>query len=34
MAQPKRFGHTLARILRHRWLDETDARKAIPPELV
>ena len=33
MAQPKRFGHTLARILRHRWLDETDARKAIPPEL-
>ncbi|MEO8655210.1 MAG: TPM domain-containing protein [Ramlibacter sp.] len=33
MAQPKRFGNTLARILRHRWLDETDARKAIPPEL-
>ncbi len=34
MAQPKHFGHRLARILRHRWLDERDTHKAIPPELV
>jgi uncharacterized membrane protein len=34
MAQPKSFGRTLARILRHRWLDESDMRKAVPPALV
>jgi len=34
MAQPKSFGRTLARILRHRWLDESDTRKALPPALV
>jgi uncharacterized membrane protein len=34
MARTRSFTSTLARILRHRWLDEYDARKAIPPELV
>ena len=34
MAQPQHLGHRLARILRHRWLDERDAHQAIPPALV
>ena len=34
MAQQRSFGRILARILRHRWLDESDTRKAIPPDLV
>ena len=34
MAQRRSFGRVLARILRHRWLDESDTRKAIPPELL
>ncbi|WP_231402394.1 TPM domain-containing protein [Caenimonas aquaedulcis] len=27
-------GNLISRVLRHRWLDESDTRKAIPPELV
>ncbi|HMA06531.1 MAG TPA: TPM domain-containing protein, partial [Ramlibacter sp.] len=34
MAKPQHFGQRLARILRHHWLDERDAHKAVPPELV
>ena len=34
MAQARSFGRILARMLRHRWLDESDTRKAIPPDLV
>ena len=34
MAQTRRFRRILARILRHRWLDESDTHKAIPPQLV
>ena len=28
------FASTLRRIVRHRWLDESDTRKAVPPDLV
>jgi uncharacterized membrane protein len=34
MAQARSFRRILARILRHRWLDESDTRKAIPSQLV
>ena len=34
MAQTRSFRRILVRILRHRWLDESDTRKAIPPQLV
>ena len=34
MADAKNWGRILRRILRHRWLDEWDTRKAIPPEVV
>ena len=34
MAQAQHLGQRLARILRHRWLDERDTHKAIPPALV
>jgi hypothetical protein len=33
MTKPSFFGR-LQRILRHRWLDESDARKAVPTDLV
>ena len=33
MAQARNWGRVLRRVLRHRWLDEADTRKAIPPEL-
>ena len=33
MAERSWFG-TLGRVLRHRWLDEDDTRKAIPPDLI
>lgn len=34
MAGKRSWGGRFARILRHLWLDESDTRKAIPPELV
>ena len=34
MAQARNWGRIFARMLRHRWLDESDTRKAIPPELL
>ena len=34
MTQTRSFSRTLGRMLRHRWLDESDTRKAVPPELV
>ena len=34
MAQQRNWGRTLRRMLEHRWLDESDTRKAIPPDLV
>ena len=34
MAQDRLRGGFLARMLRHRWLDESDTRKAIPPDLM
>ncbi|MDB5874966.1 MAG: hypothetical protein JWQ07_4408 [Ramlibacter sp.] len=34
MTQQRNWGATFSRILRHRWLDESDTRKAIPPDLV
>jgi hypothetical protein len=34
MVDAKNWGRILRRILRHRWLDEWDTRKAIPPEVV
>ena len=34
MAQDRLSGSFLARMLRHRWLDESDTRKAIPSDLV
>jgi uncharacterized membrane protein len=34
MAQARNWGRLFARMVRHRWLDESDARKAIPPDLV
>lgn len=34
MARERNSQGFLARVLRHRWLDEADTRKAIPPELV
>lgn len=34
MAQPGNWKRVLGRLLRHRWLDESDTRKAIPPEIL
>ena len=34
MAQSRSFMSTLGRMLRHRWRDESDTRKARPPDLV
>ena len=34
MAQARHTQGIIARMLKHRWLDESDTRKAIPPELV
>ena len=34
MAQHRNWRRVLARLLRHRWLDESDTRKAVPPELL
>ena len=34
MAQPGNWKRVLGRLLRHRWLDESDTRKAVPPELL
>jgi uncharacterized membrane protein len=34
MAQTRHWGRLLGRKLRHRWLDESDTHKAIPPDLV
>jgi uncharacterized membrane protein len=34
MAQARNWQRTFARMWRHLWLDESDTRKAIPPELV
>lgn len=33
MAQARSFRRILGRVLRHRWLDESDTHKAIPPDL-
>jgi hypothetical protein len=33
MTQDRHRGGWVARMLRHRWLDESDTRKAIPPDL-
>jgi uncharacterized membrane protein len=33
MAQARSWGRVLGRVLRHRWLDEADARKAMPHEV-
>jgi uncharacterized membrane protein len=33
MAQARNWRHIFARMLRHRWRDESDTRKAIPPDL-
>jgi uncharacterized membrane protein len=34
MAQARNWGRLFTRMLRHRWLDESDARKAVPPDLI
>jgi uncharacterized membrane protein len=34
MTNPRKRTLTLARLLRHRWMDAADTHKAIPPELV
>ena len=34
MARPRNFKRVLGRLLRHRWLDESDTRKAIAPDLL
>jgi uncharacterized membrane protein len=34
MAHARSWRRIFARMLRHRWLDESDTRRAIPPELV
>jgi len=34
MAQDRHQGGFIARVLRHRWLDESDTRRAIPPDLM
>jgi uncharacterized membrane protein len=34
MARKKSWSRVLGRLLRHRWLDESDTRKAIPPEML
>ena len=34
MAHTRSLARTLARMLRHRWLDEADTHKAIPPQVV
>ncbi|HSI54759.1 MAG TPA: TPM domain-containing protein [Ramlibacter sp.] len=34
MAQDHKSQSLIARVLRHRWLDESDTRKAIPPDLL
>jgi uncharacterized membrane protein len=34
MAQARKSQNIIARMLRHRWLDESDTRRAVPPDLV
>jgi uncharacterized membrane protein len=34
MAQARNWRRILGRLLRHRWLDESDVHKAIPPEML
>ena len=34
MATSRNWGRVASRILRHRWLDDSDTRKALPPELL
>lgn len=34
MAQQRNWKRILSRLLRHRWLDEADTRRSIPPDLV
>ncbi|MDP3759208.1 MAG: TPM domain-containing protein [Ramlibacter sp.] len=34
MARDRHQGGFIARMLRHRWLDESDTRKAVPPDLL
>jgi len=34
MARHRHFTRVLGRLLRHRWLDESDLRKAIPPDML
>jgi uncharacterized membrane protein len=34
MAASRNWMRVLGRLLRHRWLDESDARKAVPPDLL
>lgn len=34
MAQSRNWTRVLSRLFRHRWLDESDTRKAIPPEML
>lgn len=34
MAQARNWRRILGRLWRHRWLDESDTRKAVPPELL
>jgi uncharacterized membrane protein len=34
MAQARNWKRVIGRLLRHRWLDELDARKAVPPDML
>jgi hypothetical protein len=34
MARARNWPRVIGRLLRHRWLDESDAHKAVPPELL
>jgi uncharacterized membrane protein len=34
MAHARNFRRVLGRLLRHRWLDESDTHKAVPPEML
>jgi uncharacterized membrane protein len=34
MAQSRNYQRVLGRLLRHRWLDESDTRKAVPPDML
>ena len=34
MAQARNWRRILGRLLRHRWLDESDVAKAVPPDLL